>query len=525
MGNGDNAGPGSSSFAAVSAAAYVRMSTDHQKYSTDNQLKAIGEYAAKNGLEIVKVYADEGKSGVSATGRDAFKEMLDDVIGGNVAYQVLLVYDVSRWGRFQDKDEAGYYRYQCKRCGIKIHFCAEEFKNDGSMASSIVLTMKDIMAGEYSRQLSEKVFRGQCRLVLEGYKMGGPAGYGLRRLMIDEHGNPKSPMQQGQRKSFQTDRVILVPGPEEEVLVVNHIYRWFIREKIVETQIANRLNKMGVKTDFDRSWSRGTVHQVLTNPKYVGHNVFNRTSSKLKSPSRKNKPEEWVIQQGAFKAIVDPGDFLAAKEIINERSRRLTDEDMLRQLKLLFEKSGRLSGMLIDETDGMPSSCAYKSRFGSILRAYTLIGYRPDIDYSFIETNKRIREMHPGVIHSIANQIEMHGGTAEYENSTGILLVNREFTSSLVISRCRQTRAGSNQWLLRFNRSQSPDIIIVIRLATNNVSVKDYYLLPSLEILENKIRLAGNNGAALDTYRYDDLHFYTYLSERVGIENASREAA
>ena len=47
------------------AAEYVRMSTEHQRYSTENQSEAIREYAAHRDIEIVRTYADDGKSGVA----------------------------------------------------------------------------------------------------------------------------------------------------------------------------------------------------------------------------------------------------------------------------------------------------------------------------------------------------------------------------------------------------------------------------------------------------------------------------
>jgi hypothetical protein len=53
------------------------------------------------------------------------------------------------------------------------------------------------MAGEYSRELSAKVFAGQCRLIELGFRQGGPAGYGLRRVLIDQHGIMKSELQRG----------------------------------------------------------------------------------------------------------------------------------------------------------------------------------------------------------------------------------------------------------------------------------------------------------------------------------------
>ena len=106
----------------VRAAIYVRMSTEHQQYSTENQSDVIREYAAKRGIEIVRTYADAGKSGLRIAGRDALKELIDTVLGGTADFQAILVYDVSRWGRFQDADESAYYEYICKRAGITVHY-------------------------------------------------------------------------------------------------------------------------------------------------------------------------------------------------------------------------------------------------------------------------------------------------------------------------------------------------------------------------------------------------------------------
>jgi hypothetical protein len=103
------------------AAAYVRMSTEHQQYSTCNQLEVIREYARRRGLEIVKVYSDDGKSGLSIQGRDSLAQMIRDVQIGNAGFSCVLVYDVSRWGRFQDVDESAYYEYLCRLAGAHVH--------------------------------------------------------------------------------------------------------------------------------------------------------------------------------------------------------------------------------------------------------------------------------------------------------------------------------------------------------------------------------------------------------------------
>lgn len=164
------------------------MSTEHQRYSTENQSDAIKHYAEQRGTEIVRTYSDEGKSGLRIQGRDGLKQLIDDIQSGKADFEAVLVYDISRWGRFQDADESAYYEYICKRAGISVIYCAEQFENDGSPVSTIVKGVKRAMAGEYSRELSQKVFIGQSRLIELGYRQGGPPGFGLRRMLIDEHG-------------------------------------------------------------------------------------------------------------------------------------------------------------------------------------------------------------------------------------------------------------------------------------------------------------------------------------------------
>ena len=101
------------------AAQYVRMSTEHQQYSTNNQSDKIREYADKRGIEIVKTYADDGKSGLSIGGRAALQKLLSDVESGRADFNLILVYDISRWGRFQDADESAYYEYICRCPGAR----------------------------------------------------------------------------------------------------------------------------------------------------------------------------------------------------------------------------------------------------------------------------------------------------------------------------------------------------------------------------------------------------------------------
>src|SRR5450830_13271 len=127
------------------AVQYVRMSTEHQQYSTENQAEKIREYAKRRNIEIVRTYTDAGKSGLSIEGRASLQRLIHDVESGTPDFQIILVYDVSRWGRFQDADESAYYEYRCRRAGIQVVYCAEQFENDGSPVSTIVKGVKRAM--------------------------------------------------------------------------------------------------------------------------------------------------------------------------------------------------------------------------------------------------------------------------------------------------------------------------------------------------------------------------------------------
>jgi DNA invertase Pin-like site-specific DNA recombinase len=500
----------------IRAAQYVRMSTEHQQYSTENQTDVIREYAAKHDMEIVRTFADAGKSGLRIQGRDALKEILDTVSAGSADFSTILVYDVSRWGRFQDSDESAFYEYTCKRAGITVQYCAEQFTNDGTVGSTIIKSVKRAMAGEYSRELSAKVFKGQCRLIQIGFRQGGAAGFGLRRMLVDQAGQAKGVLAQGQHKSIQTDRVTLVPGPTEEIDIVRHIYRLFIDERRSEAQIATTLNASGAG-----EWSRATIHQVLTNEKYIGHNVYNRVSFKLKVKRVRNPPEMWVRGDSAFEAIVDGRDFYTARGIILERHRRLSDDEMLARLRDLLARHGRLSALLIDEAEPGPSSAVYRHRFGSLIQAYQAISYTPDRDLRFLEVNRRLRQLYPQVMADTVAALGRTGGQIERDRDTDLLTINGLLTASIVLARARRTAGGSLRWAIRFDEGLLPDLTVAVRMDAENLAPLDYFLFPALDITPHRLRLGEENGIFLDAFRFDTLDFFFGIAEQVRIEEAA----
>jgi DNA invertase Pin-like site-specific DNA recombinase len=122
----------------IPAVAYVRMSTDHQKYATENQLDIIREYATARGLNILRVFEDAGRSGLRTDGREALQNLMAEVRTGRADFKAILVYDVSRWGRFQDADEGAYHVHACSRAAMRLHYCGEQFENDRSIGFNLL---------------------------------------------------------------------------------------------------------------------------------------------------------------------------------------------------------------------------------------------------------------------------------------------------------------------------------------------------------------------------------------------------
>ncbi|WP_076863851.1 recombinase family protein [Bradyrhizobium mercantei] len=503
------------------AAAYVRMSTDHQKYSTENQLEVIRHYAEQRGLKICQIYEDSGRSGLKVEGRDGLQRLMRDVQSRTSNFEAILVYDVSRWGRFQDADEGAYYEHLCSRAGIRVHYCGEQFDNDGSIGSILLKNVKRVMAGEYSRELSVKVFAGQCRLVELGFRQGGPAGYGLRRQLVDENRVPKGELHRGDRKSLQTDRVVLTLGPQQELDQVRRIYSMFVDNGLSEQEIASRLNDDGIITDLARPWSRASVHQILTNEKYIGNNIFNRVSFKLKQRRVVNGRETWVRADGVYPSVISRALFERAQSIIDARSNHFSDEQLLTMLQVILKEEGFLSGVVIDERTDMPSSSAYRHRFGSLIRAYNLIGYIPERDYRYIEINRHIREAHPRVMSDIIAGFKDAGGEVARNEVSQLMTINRAFTVAVVIARAFATSTGSLRWQIRLDTGLLPDITVAVRLDASNLGPLDYYIFPSIDMSAPRLKLQEHNHLSLDAYRCGSLDLLYSLASQCSFGEAA----
>lgn len=370
--------------AVVAAAQYLRMSTDRQVYSIAHQKDAIARYAAARGFAITRSFADSARSGVTLKRRSGLQLLLQEVLSGTAEFKAILVYDVSRWGRFQDTDESAHYEFLCRRAGIAVHYCMEDFENDLRFESSILKSLKRVMAGEFSRELSDKTFASQRRLATLGYRVGGPAPLGLRRLAVDQNDRQIGILERGQRKAGRASHIVLTPGPPEEIELVRSIFAMAADKGMANWQIAKALNKSGIKPLRARQWWGDAIARIIANESYIGTLVYNKCSRKLKSAPVLNACSEWVRVENVFAPIIERSVFRRANRPRQSARDRMCDRGMLSKLRRLLLSEGRLSADLIAASRAVPSLKAYRVHFGSLTAAYRKIGYRPwGADYPF----------------------------------------------------------------------------------------------------------------------------------------------
>jgi len=470
------------------------MSTDRQEYSTQNQAATIAAYAAEHNLQIVREYADEGRSGLRLEGRVALQRLIQDVQSGQADFGIVLVYDVSRWGRFQDADESAYHEFVCKRAGIQVLYCAEQFENDGSLLSTMYKNMKRAMAGEFSRELSAKVFAGQSRLVKLGLRQGGQPGYGLQRVLIGPDRSPKGILRFGERKSIQSDRIILQPGLPHEVKTVKRIFRLFTRNSKTEGEIADLLNQENISNQLGRPWARSTIRRMLCNEKYIGNNVYNLTSSKLGQKNARNPPSVWMRVEGAFDRIVEPATFEAAQRLIAQRCVGKTPRELrpsnariLSKLARLFEGKGCLTTEMINAAEGLPHSTLYRKRFGSLKRAYELVGYRQDKNFEYFGGRRAVTATIAAVAAELKANFQAAKNSFDFDAKKDLLTINNGIAVSTVVARSVRLPSGSLRWKIGRKIDRSRNFIVLVRMTQGNERVLDFHLLPPAEIPERRI--------------------------------------
>ncbi|MBL8558729.1 MAG: recombinase family protein [Hyphomonadaceae bacterium] len=482
------------------AVQYLRMSTDHQRYSLENQAAAIARFAAAQGFSIVGVYEDAGRSGLTFSSRPGLRRLIGDISAGSLDAEALLVFDVSRWGRFQDIDESAHYEFLCRRAGVRVIYCEERFPDDGTPYAAILKSLKRVMAAEYSRELSEKVWRGQRRLFESGFSCGSTAPFGHRRVLVGADGARKQELRAGERKALQSDRVILEPGPAAEQELVRQIFAAFVDEGLSDAQIANRLNSDGVPGPSRGRWTRQTVGLLLRNPKSCGVHVWNRTSARLRSPSVAVAPDKWVVRRDEATAIIDAARFEAAQAERAARRQRYDDAALTKLVRAIFDRDGHVSWRAIAEAGG-PSVNTIMRRIGASdnyfgLESLVCSHSEPPLPPPIAPAARAARWRA-----SIVLWLRAKGVRARLKRAH--ITVGAHFVLALSIAEVSRARDGSPVWRYAHPKVAAADFLLVARPRTEDGTLLDYFFMPCAGDLEDRVLHTRN--PEVDAFRCDDL--------------------
>ena len=264
--------------------------------SIDAQIRAIEEYADKNDIKIVNKFIDRAKSATSDK-RPAFQEMIKYCEADNTGISMVIVHKLDRFSR--DKYDSAMYKQKLKVKGIRVVSVLENL--DNSPESLILESVIEGMAQYYSANLAREVAKGQKENALKALNNGGDAPLGY---------------------DVAFDKTYLVN--EEEAQAVKIIFDMYVNGYSY-SNIIDKLNDLGYKTKRGNKFGKNSLHGILSNEKYTGVYVFNKTQRKGVNGKRnghKQKSDDEIIKvEGGMPQIIDREVFLQAQEMMQKRKK------------------------------------------------------------------------------------------------------------------------------------------------------------------------------------------------------------
>ena len=472
------------------AVAYYRHSAqDKQEYSVEIQQEHVRKFAADNGIEIIKEFADRGITGVVVKDRDAFNEMIQIYVeGGKEKFDYVLVFDVSRWGRFQDGDESAHYTWLCSSRGIKVIFSSMGFQKENDLFYGVYLNFERWRAARYSQELSEKVWKGCSKIASYGYWAGGMAPYGMRRLLLDEQKKPVRVLDRGEHKAIHNQRTTLTLGDAGEVDAIREIFRFFVNRRRPPDAIAAMLNSRQIPSPGKSAWTRSAVYAILRNEIYAGTMVWNKTSQKLNTKSIHNALADWVRTEEAFEPIVPKQLFDQAQQIIHAAEecllRRHSDADMLSRLTALYRRYGTINHSLISADHEMVSPARYIRRFHSLNMAYQAM-FGDVIAKRKAEITEQVRAM-----------------VQKVDRRDDFIVIN-EYASMHIQPSVPFPCGYEACWSFRPDKREKVDLTLGVPLSNNGeFQVLGYAVFPRLMTFTPEVNIRSTMGDRWDMYSW-----------------------
>lgn len=295
----------------IPAVAYARFSSDHQREeSIDAQLRAINDYAERNGYDIIETYTDKAISARSDQ-RPGFQQMIKDAQHGE--FKVVIVHKLDRFSR--DRYDSAHYRHELKKNGVALRSVIES-SIDGSPESVILESVIEGMNEYYSKNLARETMKGLKENALTGRHTGGSAPFGYRI-------NP------------ETKRPEVNPDEADAIRMIFDM----AAKGVPYTMIAETLNAKGYKTRLGNSFSSTSLHDLLCNEKYIGKCIYNRrVSQSCCNSSRCYKDEsEWIVRYDVYEPLVSEELFEVVQRKL--RARKLRTDLRSREIYLLTGKT------------------------------------------------------------------------------------------------------------------------------------------------------------------------------------------
>jgi site-specific DNA recombinase len=279
---------------------YARVSSERQDVdlSISAQLKALREYASRNGHIMVKEYVDEAESGRSID-RPGFRQMIATARQKNPSFEGILVWKLSRFAR--KREDSIIYKSLLRKQGIQVISINEPVEDtpSGRLLEGIIEVIDEF----YSANLSQDVVRGMRESASRGFHAGGNVPYGYRAVKVRDGDT--------QRSKLEPDRAT---AP-----VIHRVFKECVEGKGLK-EIAKGLNRDGLTTGTGKKWGTTTLHHVLRNETYIGVLAWDRR--KRRKLGGDALPP--VRVEGAWPAIIDRDTFEQARAKLAARAPRVT---------------------------------------------------------------------------------------------------------------------------------------------------------------------------------------------------------
>jgi DNA invertase Pin-like site-specific DNA recombinase len=457
---------------ALVAVQYLRMSTERQDLSPELQSAAIVAYAVQHGFSVEGTYLDAGKSGLTLDTRDAMKQLLADVMSPERKFSAVLVYDVSRWGRFQDPDASAYYEYHCRLHGVDVRYVQEPFVGLNTPMASLFKGMKRAMAAEFSRELAIKTSAGQRAAVLSGYQLGIPPALGFRKVAVSRGDKSVRVLRDGERRVANIEHVRWVPAPDDEVAAVRRIFELYVSSRMSVDELSRRVREEGIRRRDGRPLSRGNVYTLLHCEALTGTYVWARAGKEQKK--RSSDDTRILRVPMVIEPIVPRELFEAARTKLATRGPRYTRDELVGQLRSALATNPALTATHLTEY-GCAAQERFRACFGSVRAAWEAAGARypgkAEMDFS----DRNALQALTGRMTRRVRDILVDAGVCCEERTSvakgGALLCIAGARLLRVQVIFRRPRRGEMTWHLRKISYHRFDLVLLIRAERSGEAV------------------------------------------------------